>query len=56
MPGMQDVLFPADTQRLRVLTALPNLQSTLKTSDNNTLHTDPRAARLLETLIFAAAR
>ena len=25
-------------------------------SDNNTLHTEPRAARLLETMIFAAAR
>ena len=24
--------------------------------DNNTLHTEPRAARLLETVIFAAAR
>ena len=24
--------------------------------DNNTLHTEPRAARLLETLMFAAAR
>ena len=24
--------------------------------DNNTLHTEPRAARLLETMIFAAAR
>ena len=27
-----------------------------KTRDNNTLHTEPRAARLLETMIFAAAR
>ena len=27
-----------------------------KTPDNNTLHTEPRAARLLETMIFAAAR
>ena len=27
-----------------------------KPSDNNTLHTEPRAARLLETMIFAAAR
>ena len=24
--------------------------------DNNMLHTEPRAARLLETMIFAAAR
>ena len=24
--------------------------------DNNTLHTEPRAARLLKTMIFAAAR
>ena len=24
--------------------------------DNNTLHTEPRAARLLETMVFAAAR
>ena len=24
--------------------------------DNNTLHTEPRAARLLETMMFAAAR
>ena len=27
-----------------------------QTPDNNTLHTEPRAARLLETMIFAAAR
>ena len=27
-----------------------------ETRDNNTLHTEPRAARLLETMIFAAAR
>ena len=27
-----------------------------QTRDNNTLHTEPRAARLLETMIFAAAR
>ena len=27
-----------------------------KTPDNNTLHTEPRAARLLETMMFAAAR
>ena len=27
-----------------------------QTRDNNTLHTEPRAARLLETVIFAAAR
>ena len=27
-----------------------------KARDNNTLHTEPRAARLLETMIFAAAR
>ena len=26
------------------------------TRDNNALHTEPRAARLLETMIFAAAR
>ena len=27
-----------------------------ETRDNNTLHTEPRAARLLETMMFAAAR
>ena len=31
-------------------------QSGGKPSDNNTLHTEPRAARLLETMMFAAAR
>ena len=27
-----------------------------QTRDTNTLHTEPRAARLLETMMFAAAR
>ena len=27
-----------------------------ETRDNNTLHKEPRAARLLETMMFAAAR
>jgi hypothetical protein len=27
-----------------------------RSRDNNTLHTEPRAARLLETMMFAAAR
>ena len=30
--------------------------STPKSPHNNTLHTEPRAARLLETMMFAAAR
>jgi len=32
------------------------LQSDEETRDNNMLHTEPRAARLLETMMFAAAR
>ena len=40
-------------------TAKPTSPSPLllaQTRDNNTLHTEPRAARLLETMMFAAAR
>jgi hypothetical protein len=33
-----------------------NMSRLPRKSDNNTLHTEPRAARLLETMIFAAAR
>ena len=33
-----------------------NLPRTGSWRDNNTLHTEPRAARLLETMMFAAAR
>ena len=33
-----------------------NLSLNGRPRDNNTLHTEPRAARLLETMVFAAAR
>ena len=34
----------------------PPLSIYLEARDNNTLHTEPRAARLLKIMIFAAAR
>ena len=34
----------------------PIFNAALESRDNNTLHTEPRAARLLETMTFAAAR
>ena len=39
-----------------MVTAMHVEMACLLTRDNNTLHTEPRAARLLETMMFAAAR
>ena len=56
--GTERIISLALSVKTAILSGIRGWKSlTIDTSrDNNTLHTEPRAARLLETMIFAAAR